>query len=208
PSIKRLVDIEGFRVNAVLDSGSDINLVSAKCFKSFAMAQNRAKFLPKFHPVDRKFFTYNRGEIGHLKVWVPLLIEFEGRSALVSVVVDEDPNCNSDCILGSLGMAMLSFQLNTPSGVNVLLPSGAEQQVCRVRQQFPAADLWVSRVSGGAARAPDLVEAVQPPDSMEAAQARDSVEAARFTPFQAQEDRRVLPTTTLVAGSANPWNCQ
>ncbi|MCP3666300.1 MAG: hypothetical protein GY696_28000 [Gammaproteobacteria bacterium] len=70
PAIKCPIDIEGFRVNAVLDSGSDINLVSAKCFKSFVTAQNKASFLPKFHPVDRKFFTYNREEIGHIKVWV------------------------------------------------------------------------------------------------------------------------------------------
>ncbi|MCP3663464.1 MAG: hypothetical protein GY696_13400 [Gammaproteobacteria bacterium] len=44
PAIKCPVVIEGFRVNAVLDSGSDIILVSAKCFKSFAMAQNKLAF--------------------------------------------------------------------------------------------------------------------------------------------------------------------
>ncbi|MCP3666876.1 MAG: hypothetical protein GY696_31015 [Gammaproteobacteria bacterium] len=74
-AIKCPVDIEGFRVNAVLDMGPDIYLALAKCFKSFAMPQNRADFLPKFRPVDRKFFTYNRGEIGHLKAQYSLRCE-------------------------------------------------------------------------------------------------------------------------------------
>ncbi|MCP3661430.1 MAG: hypothetical protein GY696_02875, partial [Gammaproteobacteria bacterium] len=141
PQIKCPLDIEGVRVHAVVDSGSDINIISAKCFKSFATAGTKAQFSERFRPVDRRFFSYGREEIGFLKVWLPLWVEFEGLKAYVPVVVDEDPACDSDCILGSLGMKMLGFRILTPSGdVDLLSYNQAGSRVRELRQEFP--EFW------------------------------------------------------------------
>ncbi len=76
-----------------------------------SLARPRAYFL----------VSYGRDEIGFLNVWLPLWIEFDGKRMIVPIVIDEDPSCDCDCVLGSLGM--LGFKLLTPQGVVVCSPT-------------------------------------------------------------------------------------
>ncbi len=93
--------IEGFWVEAAVDLGSDIIIILAKFFKSFATSETKGKFSSRFHPVDRRFFSYGRDEIGFLKVWLPLWTEFDGKGTFVPVVIDEVPECDCGCVFGS-----------------------------------------------------------------------------------------------------------
>ncbi|MCP3665093.1 MAG: hypothetical protein GY696_21780, partial [Gammaproteobacteria bacterium] len=78
-----------------------------------------------------------------LKVWLPLRIEFEGRRTFIPFVIDEDPACDCDCVLGSLGMKLLGFKILTASGDVDLLSSnqadmeGESSRVFRVALSGP-----------------------------------------------------------------------
>ncbi len=80
--------------------------------------------------MDRRFFSYGRGEIRFLKVWLPLRIEFGGRETFVLFVIDEDRACDCDCVLGSLGMSLLGFKILTALGdADLLSPNNACNRV-------------------------------------------------------------------------------
>ncbi len=56
----------------------------------------KIQFTERFLPVDRRFSSCSREEIGFFKVWLPLWIESEGIKAFVPMVVDEEPACDGD----------------------------------------------------------------------------------------------------------------
>ena len=72
------VDIEGHRVQALCDTGADINIVSSKALKEI-IGEEGAKYHDRFRAVDKKFSSYSREELKYLKVWLPLLVEVEGQ---------------------------------------------------------------------------------------------------------------------------------
>ncbi|MCP3661937.1 MAG: hypothetical protein GY696_05470 [Gammaproteobacteria bacterium] len=68
----------------------------------------------------------------------------------VPVVIDEDPVCDCDCVLGSLGMTMLGFKILTPQGdVDLLSYNRSNSRVLELRQEFP--EFWPAEGTDGLA---------------------------------------------------------
>lgn len=134
PQIICPLEVEGTRVDALIDSGSEINIISESFFQNMALNRGKgSELLERLHDVDRKFYAYGKKEIDCFKVWLSLEVQFEEVKQLVPCIVDEGPRAEADFILGTSGMYLLGFSVGTPvSNINLIdyhvgLGSGSEE---------------------------------------------------------------------------------
>ncbi len=123
----RVVVEDELELDAVVDSGSTITLISLKFLVEVAKRVGTRKYRTRGQPVGREFFNYDQRPIPGLRICVPVLMKIDGKTEEIPCVVNEDPQCLIPLLLGTAALEKFGFSLDGPSGTSLWETSTHEQ---------------------------------------------------------------------------------
>jgi hypothetical protein len=122
PECRYPIKVEGYSVSrAVIDMGSQVNIVSWRVMVVICTDdQRQEEIFDRAQTVRMGFATYDKRTIKGLNFMVPLKVSLDGIEVEIPCMVNEQPMCRHDVLIGTQGLQALGFQLKSPAGQLVL----------------------------------------------------------------------------------------